>query len=310
MGMTVMFSSVIYVISASQLGRPLPIRGQGMSQLDAFTRDSVQELFDRRAEQARAELLLSLVMLNLTVLIGGGFISYILARKTLRPIELAMEAQARFVSDASHELRTPLAALQVTNEVALRKRKLKISDAKNLIGHNLAETMKLRDLSESLLGLAKQDVADTAMTTMTVYQVVDDAVKTLRPLAESRNVVIKRDIPKLSITANRPAVAQLLRILIDNAIKYSNEGSDVTIIAEKHGDDTIIKVHDDGPGIASEYQQKVFDRFYRIDESRSSKHVQGSGLGLAIARSIADHQGYTISLNSEPGHGSTFEVRL
>lgn len=310
-GLTLIFSSVIYVISSSQFDRPLSPRGH-MSQLydfDDVTRSGVQQLFDERADQARANLLLSLFVLNVVVLFGGAFFSYFLARKTLEPIEAAMDAQARFVSDASHELRTPLTALQVTNEVALRKKKLSIIEAKDLIGHNLAETVKLRTLSEALLGLAGQKGADTSKTKLNVAEVVLDAVQTLSPLADSKHITVEHDIPAVNVMANQAALTQVLRILLDNAIKYSPDGSTVAIAVM--GDrDVSISVTDQGPGIAHEHQSKIFDRFYRVDESRSSNHVEGSGLGLAIAKAIADRHGYKISVHSEAGKGATFRVSL
>jgi len=115
-GLTIVFSAVIYSISSARFDRPLPPRTQigGMYYMNDSIRSGVQELFNDRADQARADLLVSLVVMNLAVLIGGAFFSYYLARKTLEPIETAMESQSRFVSDASHELRTPLTALQVT----------------------------------------------------------------------------------------------------------------------------------------------------------------------------------------------------
>ena len=132
MALTILFSGIIYSISSSQFDRPFSDRpqGSGAMQFDEFTRGSLQELLDERARQARAELLLSLIFLNIAVLLGGAVTSYVLARKTLEPIEAAMDSQAQFVSDASHELRTPLTALQLTNEVALRKSFIQAGAAK------------------------------------------------------------------------------------------------------------------------------------------------------------------------------------
>jgi hypothetical protein len=107
MGLTIIFSSVIYGISSSQFDRPLSPRSpQSQQQMYQFNSNgqyySIQDLIEKRADEARAELIGWLFILNLTVLIGGAFFSYFLARKTLEPIEAAMEAQSRFVSDASH----------------------------------------------------------------------------------------------------------------------------------------------------------------------------------------------------------------
>jgi two-component system sensor histidine kinase CiaH len=308
-GLTLVFSAIIYSVSSSQFDRPLPTRGESirMYNFDDFTRNGVQQLVQDRADQARAELLASLFTLNLAVLISGAIFSYFLARKTLEPIEAAMGAQTRFVSDASHELRTPLTALQVTNEVALRKKKLTIAEAKDLIGHNLAETVKLRALSDALLGLAGHDGAETSKSNLNIAEVILDVVQTLMPLAESKNMSIVHDIPATNVMANQPALTQILRILLDNAIKYSPDGSAVQI-AVATDRNVVISIIDKGPGIAPEHQSKIFDRFYRVDESRSSRHVEGSGLGLSIAKTIADRHGYSIHVSSQTSKGSTFSL--
>jgi len=304
-GLTLVFSGVIYAISSSQFDRPLPPRNQGaIMQFDEYTRGSLQDLFDERAAQARAELLISLLLLNLIVLTGGAFFSYFLARKTLEPIEAAMESQARFVSDASHELRTPLTALQVTNEVALRKKKLSIAQAKELIGHNLSETIKLRALSESLLGLAKQDSSDTNPSEIQVSELVLGVIETLQPLASEKKIAIKHDIPAAVIKANQSAVTQILQVLLDNAIKYGPASSEVTISFMTAGAEHQLTVHDTGSAIPAESRPQLFKPFYTIDESRSSQHSEGSGLGLSIAKAAADRQGYRISLTTHEASGN------
>lgn len=310
MALTVMFSGIIYGISSSQLDRPIQSRGGPMLQFDDSFRSSFEILLEQRAAQARGELLASLVLLNLAVLLGGSFFSYFLARKSLEPIEAAMRSQAQFVSDASHELRTPLTALQVTNEVALRKKKLTVPQAKELIGHNLAETIKLRNLSESLLGLAKQDTVDTTVSKVSLPEAVLDAVQTLLPLANEKRITISHDVPAIEVTANGSALTQIVRILLDNAIKYSPEKSTVVVSADAADGKTAILVKDHGPGIAPEHHAKIFDRFYRVDASRSSQHTEGSGLGLAIAKAIAERNGYELTVQSKLGDGSAFIVAI
>ncbi len=309
MALTLLFSGIIFAISSSQFNRPLP-RGSATQQLRAGQNDYLQTLFERRAQEARAELIASLLIFNTAVLIAGGVFSYVLARKSLQPIEAAMESQARFVSDASHELRTPLAALQVTNEVALRKKKLTVADAKELIGYNLSETIKLRDLSEALLGLARHNV-DTTKRDINIAEVVLDAVQTLQPLADEKHIVISHDVPALSLHANQSAMTQIVRILLDNAIKYSPEKSTVGIAAKKTDKDVTVSVVDEGVGIEQAHRSRIFDRFYRIDESRSSNNVSGSGLGLSIAKAIADRHGYRLELaTGKRAKGSTFNLTV
>lgn len=312
MGLTIVFSVVIFAISSSQFDRPLSPRafGGGYSQFDVSVRDSLEQIFHERAQRARAELLFSLIFLNIVVLTGGAVLSYLLARKTLEPIEAAMEAQAQFVSDASHELRTPLTALQVTNEVALRKKKLTLAQAKDLIGHNLAETIKLRALSESLLGLARQDSVATIREDTDISQLVNAIIEPFAVIAQEKNMKIKTDVTSNVVSMNPLAISQILRIFLDNALKYAPERSSITVSSATTNGELQLAVHDDGPGIAVKHQSAIFKRFYRIDESRSSRNTEGSGLGLSIAKAAADRQGYKLSLKSGEHEGNAFIVHI
>ena len=312
MALTLVFSGIIYGISSSQFDRPLPPRAFGSEsmQFDGSTRDSLQDLFQERAQQARAELLLSIIFLNLTVLFAGAIISYFLARKTLEPIEAAMHAQAQFVSDASHELRTPLTTLQVTNEVALRKKKLTLAQAKNLIEHNLTETIKLRALSESLLGLARQDVSQVSRQDIDIQELANDVINSLQVLANEKNVTLILKVPNVTISANAAAINQILRVFIDNAVKYGPESSNVTVSFDSTASEHQFAVHDDGQAIPAKHRAQLFKRFYRIDESRSSSNTQGTGLGLSIAKAAAERQGYSVSLQANDHEGNTFILHI
>lgn len=313
MGLTIIFSMVIYGITSSQFDRPLPPNSNQSQQYQFYNNGryySVQDIIEQRASEARAELIAWLFMLNLVVLVGGAFFSYFLARKTLEPIEAAMEAQAQFVSDASHELRTPLTALQVTNEVALRKKKLTLSEAKELIGYNLAETIKLRNISDALLGLAKQDTSEIKREQFDVAPMVQSAIESYEPVAANKSITITKDMPSIFVMADRSALEQVVRVLIDNAVKYSPDKSMITVSAKNETTDVAIVVRDQGPGIDRKHQTKIFDRFYRVDESRSSQNTEGSGLGLAIAKSIAARHGFGLSVSSKAGKGAEFTVRV
>lgn len=310
--LTLVFSSVIYAIGMSQLERPLPqyIQSGSLSQFDEFTRSNIQHMLQERADQARAEMLVSLVFFNLVALLSGAFFSYYLARKTLEPIEATMEAQAQFVTDASHELRTPLTALQLTNEVALRKKKLTLAEAKELIGHNLAETIKLRTLSEALLGLARQESADISTMNASLRAITTPIIETLQPLSHERNISVVNKVQTDLVRLNEAAVAQIFKVLLDNAVKYSPPGATITVSSHQDASATYLSVHDNGPSIPPEHQTAIFTRFYRIDESRSSRNTEGTGLGLAIAMAIAERHGYTLSLEPASAKGNTFRVRI
>lgn len=298
-------------MSSNQLGRPL---GPGPQQVgvERFVMDgtNIQDLIEQRATQGRSELFQALLLLNLVILVLGLILSYMLARKTLKPIESAMDAQSQFVSDASHELRTPLTALQTTNEVALRKKNLSTNDAKKLLRHNVNEIEKLHGLTSGLLSLVNVNHVDPIYNKVSLQDVVSEAMNSVIPLAQSKNISVNDDIPLLNVIANKSSIVQVLRILIENAIKYSSDESAVQLTAETSGSHVIVHVVDNGVGIAKEDQEKIFTRFYRVDQSRSKINSDGYGLGLAIAKTLCDHQGMRLTVESIEGKGSTFSIQM
>lgn len=309
MALTMFFSVVIYAIVATQLDRPpSPSRDAVLRMENEFARDQFEQLVQERTTEAKESLVLTLALLNASMLVVGALISYVLARRTLQPIEHAMAAQSQFVSDASHELRTPLTALQATNEVALRKKSLSLGDAKTLIAANVDEAVKLRNLTNALLSLVKEEHQPARYEAVHLSEVVGDAIQSIVPIAQEKNIQVDDQVPNLSVVTDRHALAQVLKIFVENAIKYSPDNARVTVTAKATGDDVALHVTDTGPGIAEKDLPHIFQRFYRTDASRSTQHVEGYGLGLAIAKTICDRQKWDIRVASQLGHGSTFSV--
>lgn len=309
MSMTILFSIVIFFISSAQFDRtPRPdfeYLGYGES-----VQTGIEDVFRRRVIEAKVGLVWSLSMLNLVSLVGGTLFSYYLARLTMRPIEDALESQSQFVSDASHELRTPLTALQTANEVALRRKQLTLTQAKAVLQQNIDETEKLRSLSDALLGLVKEEHADRRVENVFVNDVVGDVLQVVASQALAKKIAINDDTGSLSVRVNKVALTQILKILLENAVKYSPPKTSISVSAKKAGDYVVISVSDQGPGIAREEQSKIFDRFYRVDSSRSTQHEDGNGLGLAIAKTIADRQDIKLGVDSQLGQGASFTVTV
>lgn len=312
MSLTLAFSVVIYFLASSQFDRPARPRfglyGQAVE--PDVIRQQFEQILRERSAQAKTDLLITLALLNGGVLLLGAWFSYFLARKTLEPIEEAMDAQSQFVSDASHELRTPLTALQTTNEVALRKKNLGLDEAKELIGQNISETIKLRELTNALLGLVQEEHVDAPKERIDLRSVVSDTLQTIVPLAQAKSISVEDEIPEIYVLANANSLGQAIRILLENAIKYSPENSVVYVNARSDGETARLQVIDHGIGIDTNDQEKIFRRFYRVDSSRSKQTAEGYGLGLAIAKEICDHQGMKLSVESEPGKGSTFTIEM
>jgi len=238
-----------------------------------------------------------------------------------------MDAQAQFVSDASHELRTPLTALQTTNEVALRKTKLTEAEARDLLSHNVAEVAKLQALTTALLKLAKSDGSDITHVPVSLQQDSSEAMNMIISAAQAKEITIDDNVPDIKVLGDHMALAQCIAILLDNAVKYSPDGSQIRL-SGGHGTRTgFVRVQDHGAGIAAKDLPHIFDRFYRADQSRTrsnkttgkaaergtqndSTQPDGYGIGLSLAKKLAHQMDGEILASSTEGKGSIFTIRL
>ena len=314
MAISILFSVVIYSTSEHELRQSFH-RESVIYQIGPGFRfnlnngqsdTTLEELFD----QAKSRLKLNLVIINAGILILAGGASYVLARRTLTPIEAALEAQGRFAADASHELRTPLTAMKSEIEVALRGKELSGGESRQLLESNLEEIAKLEALSTGLLRLAQQDGQTIAKLPVDLAAASAAAVKRLSAAATQQDVQIDNQIGDLTVGGDRDSIEELLTILLDNAIKYSAAKSTITLAATIRGQWASITVRDEGQGIKALDIPHIFDRFYRTDSSRSKHQIAGYGLGLSIAKKITDLHGGTIEAASRPGKGSVFTVKL
>lgn len=305
MTISITFSLVIYQLNYREVTSRLETLQQSLIDSMGYVisgRDSyvygAGSLFDDESQKAGAQMALSLIYINLVVLIAGGLGSYFLARRTLRPIEESHEAQSRFTSDASHELRTPLAAMKTELEVTLRDPKLELSEAKEVLVSNLEEVNKLIRLSEMLLKLSRLEHDELDRTTVDTVSVLDEVLKRY-PSQKGRFDVTAR---KKAVTqANEAAIAELMNILIDNALKYSPDKSKIYIrIFEQHGR-IGFEIKNAGEPISEALLPKLFNRFFRGDVSRTNSSKNGYGLGLSIAKKIVDvhHGEITVTSNKE-----------
>ena len=305
MTLSLVFSVIIYAITSVQLNRPLP-PGEHAQQPPELIEHQFSRRLEQRNRETRGSVIMSLVVLNGVMLLVGYWLSMLLARRTLAPIERAMRAQVQFVSDASHELRTPLTALMTTNEVALRKKTLDEKKVRAVFQRNIDEVEKLRKLTDNLLQLTQVDNQQIEKQAVDMAKLVRDMVDRYQPVADKKQVVLDVQVPSVNHVVAVVAVTQILGTLIDNAIKYSPSGSTVVIRL----DGQTLSVVDQGIGIAKQNQAKIFNRFYRSDEARTRGHNSGYGLGLAIAKAVADKNGYQLSVKSELGQGSTFSLHF
>lgn len=273
-------------------------------------RDLFEEFLEQRANDDRHAVIARLFLLNFLVFIAGAIVSQYLAKRTLQPIEETMEIQSRFTSDASHELRTPLTAIRAKNEVALRKPKLSAQDAKKVIKSNLDEVIKLQKLSDGLLMLSNGRRTKLEIKSVFINELANEAMNQVIEQAQAKDIEIEDSVPKLKVRADPTSTVQILTILLDNAIKYSNPKSKILLEGQKKGNVGLIAVIDAGMGIKPVDLPHIFERFYRADSSRSRKGIDGNGLGLAIAKNLVELQNGEITVKSRYGKGSNFSIKL
>lgn len=217
----------------------------------------------------------------------------------------------RFTQDAAHELRTPLAVLRGVGEVGLQEPR-DTAAYRDVIGSMLEEVDRLGRLVDGLLTLARAESGNLSVPKQPEDLLVlsQEVVECLRVLAEEKNQRLTFSSETALIAdIDRDTVRLALMNLIANAIRFTPEGGAITTTLSNHGAYAAIEIQDNGPGIAPEHHAHIFERFYRVDPSRSQQSG-GTGLGLAIARWAVTSNGGRIELESTPGQGSVFRIVL
>jgi signal transduction histidine kinase len=305
---SLLFSVVIYSISSSEIRTGIIYLDQNMRAGIGLNRAEYDTLRDTQVHEAETKLLSSLVITNISIWIAGGIGSYYLARRTLRPIEEAHEAQSRFTSDASHELRTPLANMKTELEVALRDPSLDASELRDLLGSTLEEVDTLTRLSQTLLQLSHLDHAGITHEKVSLHAVATSVMERFDKTGARR--VRLEGKKSYFVSASAANIEELLTILLDNALKYSPESSRVTIRLLRRQQMTGFAITNTGSGIASYALPHIFDRFYRADSSRTTGEQKSYGLGLSLAKKIVELHGGDLTVSSGINQLTTFRVLL
>lgn len=229
----------------------------------------------------------------------------------LTRLESSFEQMRRFTADASHELRTPLTAIRSVGEVGLRGKR-DAAAYREIIASMLEEVDRLAHLVDRLLTLSRADNGEAKLSVDAVdlCELAEEVAAQLDVLAEEKrqSITIER-AGTLHWMGDRLVLRQALLNLVDNAIKYSPVGGQITIRVAQSSTDAILDVRDTGPGIPAELQPRIFDRFYRVDESRSRDNG-GTGLGLSIAKWAVEVNGGQLTLETTSSMGSTFRIVL
>lgn len=225
-------------------------------------------------------------------------------------IEAAYNKQNQFVSDASHELRTPISVIQGYARMLERWGKEDPEVLQESIEAIRHEAENMKELVEKLLFIARNDKDTLTLTkeSFSLSDMMEELVKETR-MVDSRHVIESSIEQGIETNGDRNLIKQAMRIFVDNAQKYTEEGRSIEISLQREENNAILVVKDQGCGIAAKDLSSVFDRFYRADESRD-RNKGGHGLGLSIAKIIVLRHGGKIHVKSKPGEGSEFSVVL
>ena len=255
----------------------------------------------------------ALIFLGVLALIIATVIGHIMAGRAIIPMKEAYDKQKQFAADASHELRTPLAVVMASAELLLADKSITNPFLREVIEDLKGEVKKMSKLVSDLLTVARSDnnAFKVKFQKLDLGKLLEQNVRMMTPLAEKKKVsLIGADFRKVTIQGDEQKIKQLILILVDNAIKYTPAGGRVFVTLEKAEDDRVIfSVQDSGIGIAREDQEKIFERFYRVDKARS-REMGGNGLGLSIATEILHLHDGRIKVESELGKGTKFTVEL
>ncbi|MDQ0872296.1 two-component system sensor histidine kinase CiaH [Paenibacillus sp. V4I3] len=265
---------------------------------------------------ARQNILTNLVytfsVVGLIMLIVIYFTSRFFANRSIAPVREAFNKQKQFIADASHELKTPLAVINTNADVLLSNSEDTIHNQSKWLHHIKSETERMKTLTNDLLYLTEMDDSRARMifTNFNVSESVESVILTMEAVMFEKNISLNYEIePNLPLHGNSEQIKQVVMILLDNAIKYTNPKGSISLTLKKRHNDIMLKVTNTGEGIPLEHLERIFDRFFRADSSRSRKYG-GYGLGLAIAKSIVEQHKGKIYAKSVLNETTSFYVQF
>ena len=261
--------------------------------------------------QIRARVVRIYIVSVIAILILALVVSFWASRFVIKAIMEAFEKQTNFVSDASHELRTPLAIIQSKLENVLSHSEATVMDVSDDLAVSLNEVIRLSKLTNNLLTLSRSDreKLDLDLQETDVYSLVMQTAEPFVEIGAMNGKLIDFDCEHIIANIDKDKINQVLVILLDNALRYTDEGDKITVHLSKVKDELVLSVKDTGIGISEETKAHMFDRFYREDKARN-RDTGGRGLGLAIAKALVSICGGKISADHNNPKGTIMSITI
>lgn len=258
-------------------------------------------------------LIYTFLIVGAVMLVVIFFISRFFANRSIAPVQEAFDKQKQFIADASHELKTPLAIIQTNADVLLANKEETIASQMKWLNYIKSETDRMSKLTSDLLYLTRMEDAAGEAAIVTSFQASDAAENVILPMEAvifEKRITLDYEIePNVVIRGNAEQFKQVVMILLDNAVKYTNAQGSIRIKLQKQHHEMTLSVANTGEGIEPEHLDRIFDRFYRTDPSRARAHG-GYGLGLAIAKAIVEQHKGKIYAKSVRHEWTTFTVQI
>lgn len=255
-------------------------------------------------------LITALIIIGILCLLLSLVASLYLANRAMIPICNAWEQQKNFLADASHELRTPLMVMQTHLEIILDNQQESVASQNKWLHNMKDEAETMAKLVSGLLFLARADSQQQLInkTDFSLSQAIIRAIDALNPLAVTKGLKVTLSVsPEIMFHGDEGAIKQLVGILFDNSIRHTLPDGSISVSLQQSAQEIIFTFADTGEGIEKKHLEKIFNRFYQIDTSRSKG---GTGLGLAIAKLIVETHRGSIQVTSQPGLGTEFLIKL
>jgi two-component system phosphate regulon sensor histidine kinase PhoR len=237
----------------------------------------------------------------------------VLVLRDITELKRLEQMRQQFIANVSHELKTPLSSIKAYTETLLGGARNDPDHCERFLGRIDEQASRLHEIILNMLSLARIEAGQAALelTEVALARVVRRCVADYEPQAIAAGIVLDNQVTDvdLKVRADEEGVRQILSNLIDNAVKYTPTGGQVTVRCQKDGSMAVVEVVDTGVGIAAEHHGRVFERFYRVDRARS-RELGGTGLGLSIVKHLCLAMGGRVSVSSELHKGSRFEVGL